>query len=61
MSILLRVRISNFGKNWSQKTFTKEIVDEAYEALATIEPVKEKRYRGLLLYGGEPLLKKTKR
>lgn len=52
-------RISNFGKNWSQKTFTKEIVDEAYEALATIEPVKEKRYRGLLLYGGEPLLKKN--
>jgi len=34
-------------------------VDEAYEALATIEPVKEKRYQGLLLYGGEPLLKKN--
>lgn len=57
--LLYESRISNFGKDWSQKTFTKEIVDEAYEALATIEPVKEKRYQGLLLYGGEPLLKKN--
>lgn len=40
--------------------FTKNKVDEAYQALEIIQPCKELRKNIITLYGGEPLLKENK-
>lgn len=52
--------ISEKGKRWAKETFTKEMVDKAYEAMAEITPDESKRTRSITLYGGEPLLAKNK-
>lgn len=41
------------------KTFTKEMVDRAYEAMLEIEPDRNKHQK-ITLYGGEPLLAKNR-
>ncbi|MBP6024457.1 radical SAM protein [Ferruginibacter sp.] len=51
--------ISNNGKGWSKKTFTKDSVDRAFEAMIEIEPTRTKISNGITLYGGEPLLKRN--
>lgn len=51
--------ISEDGRKWSKKTFTKEMIDRAYEAIAEIEPDETKRYKVITLYGGEPFLKEN--
>lgn len=48
--------ISNNGKGWSKKTFTKDSVDRAFEAMLEIEPDRDKIGNSITLYGGEPLL-----
>jgi uncharacterized protein len=48
--------ISNNGKGWSKKTFTKDSVDRAYEAMLEIEPDINRIVKNITLYGGEPLL-----
>lgn len=48
--------ISNKGKMWSHQIFTKEMVDCAYSTMKLIEPDVNKHYKGLVLYGGEPLM-----
>ena len=48
--------ISEHGRQWTKKTFTKEMVDRAYEAMTEIEPDEQKRAKSITLYGGEPLL-----
>lgn len=53
-------RISEFGNSWNKRTFTKEMVDEAYNAINKIEPRIQLHSRDLLLYGGEPLLKENR-
>lgn len=52
--------ISNNGNNWGQKTFTKEMVDQAYAAMLKIEPQRKLHANVITLYGGEPLLAKNK-
>jgi len=52
--------ISKHGNNWSKKTFTKEMVDRAYEAMKEIEPNENMRSKSITLYGGEPFLKENK-
>lgn len=52
--------ISNKGSQWTQKTFTKEMVDRAYEAMLEIEPDRNKHQKKITLYGGEPLLAKNR-
>ena len=51
--------ISGNGRSWSKKTFTKELVDNAYDAMVEIEPDREKHHKTITLYGGEPLLKEN--
>ena len=51
--------ISNNGKGWSKKTFTKDSVDRAYQAMLEIEPDAGKVNKQITLYGGEPLLAKN--
>ena len=51
--------VSGNGLKWSKKTFTKEMVDRAYAAMAEIEPDEKKRYKVVTLYGGEPFLKEN--
>lgn len=51
--------ISKQGKHWSKKTFTKELVNRAYDAMEEIEPEKGKRFSRITLYGGEPFLKEN--
>lgn len=41
-------------------TFTKTMVDRAFQAMDAIEPAEELRNRTIILYGGEPLLKENK-
>lgn len=48
--------ISNNGKGWSKKTFTKESADRAFEAMLEIEPDINRIGKSITLYGGEPLL-----
>ncbi len=48
-------RISAGGTNWSRKTMSGELVDSAYAAIKAMEPDNAKR-RGIVLYGGEPLM-----
>jgi uncharacterized protein len=52
--------ISNNGKGWSKKTFTKDSVDRAYAAMLEIEPDIKRISKSITLYGGEPLLAKNK-
>ncbi|QDZ60643.1 radical SAM protein [Elizabethkingia meningoseptica] len=52
--------ISNNGKGWSKKVFTKESVDRAYQAMLEFEPNIELHSKKIILYGGEPLLKQNK-
>ena len=52
--------ISNNGKGWSKKVFTKEAVDRAYEAMLELEPNRTQHRNEIILYGGEPLLKQNK-
>ena len=52
--------ISNNGKGWSKKTFTKTSVDRAYEAMIEMEPNRDLHRKTITLYGGEPLLKKNR-
>ena len=49
--------ISDNGRHWTRKTFTKSLVDRAYQAIAEISPEAKDRYKVITLYGGEPLLK----
>lgn len=51
--------VSGNGHKWSKKTFTKEMVDRAYDAMTEIEPDESKRYKVITLYGGEPFLKEN--
>lgn len=53
-------KLSHDGANWSKRTFTREMVDRAYEAMLEIGPRKELHTKQILLYGGEPLLKENK-
>lgn len=48
--------ISNNGKGWSKKTFTKDSVDRAYAAMTEIQPDPNRIIKTITLYGGEPLL-----
>lgn len=51
--------ISGNGRHWTKKTFTKELVDRAYEAMEEIAPGSRKGYNIITLYGGEPFLKEN--
>ena len=51
--------ISGNGRHWTKKTFTKELVDKAYQAMEEIAPDSKKSYNVITLYGGEPLLKEN--
>lgn len=51
--------ISGNGRHWTKKTFTKGLVDRAYEAMEDIAPDSRKNYNVITLYGGEPLLKEN--
>lgn len=53
-------KMSGDGKNWSKRTFTREMVDRAYDVMLEIGPHKELHGKQILLYGGEPLLKANK-
>jgi len=53
--------ISNNGRGWSRKTFTKDSVDRAYAAMKEIEPNDDYITKSITLYGGEPLLAKNKK
>lgn len=52
--------ISQNGKAWTGKTFTKEMVDNAFLAMSKIEPERELHNNEILLYGGEPFLRNNK-
>ncbi|WP_411898339.1 radical SAM protein [Elizabethkingia occulta] len=52
--------ISNNGRGWSKKVFTKDSVDRAYQAMLEFEPNTELHSKKIILYGGEPLLKQNK-
>ena len=52
--------ISRSGSSWSKSTFTKVMVDKAYEAMMNIEPRRALHYNNILLYGGEPFLRENK-
>lgn len=52
--------ISQNGKAWTGKTFTKEMVDNAFLVMSKIEPERELHNNEILLYGGEPFLRNNK-
>jgi uncharacterized protein len=52
--------ISDKGRRWSQKVFTKDMVDKAYETMRSIEPNVNLHSKTITLYGGEPLMSKNK-
>lgn len=52
--------ISGHGKQWSKQTFSKDMIDKAYDSMLKIEPRKELHFKNLLLYGGEPFLRENK-
>ncbi|MBQ4279143.1 MAG: radical SAM protein [Rikenellaceae bacterium] len=52
--------ISADGRQWTKKTFSKEMVDRAYQAMLEIEPDINFHNKHITLYGGEPLLKENK-
>ncbi|WP_253270806.1 radical SAM/SPASM domain-containing protein [Paraprevotella clara] len=51
--------ISGNGRHWTKRTFTKELVDRAYQAMSEIAPDNEKKNSIITLYGGEPFLKEN--
>lgn len=53
-------QVSQMGQKWIKKSFTKEMVDKAYQAMEKIGPHIEFNVKQILLYGGEPLLKINK-
>lgn len=55
----VEARMSGQGQEWSKKSFTKEMVDRAYETMTEIGPYPEFHVKQILLYGGEPLLKEN--
>lgn len=52
--------ISNHGSQWSKQVFTKETVDEAYNAMLQIEPRQKLHFKQILLFGGEPFLRENR-
>lgn len=48
--------VSEGGRKWTKKTFTKDLVDRAFDAMLEIEPNRQKHSNLITLYGGEPLL-----
>lgn len=48
--------LSDKGRQWSKKTFTKDMVDKAYDAMLKIEKNRALHVNPITLYGGEPLL-----
>ena len=48
------------GNNSLRLTFSKKLVDKAFEAISKIEPNKKLQNRSIQLFGGEPLLKENK-
>jgi len=53
-------KISKNGTQWTKKTFTKEMVDKAYQTMNLIEPHRELHKDEILLYGGEPCLRNNR-
>ena len=53
-------KISKNGSQWTKMTFTKEMVDKAYQTMNLIEPHRELHQDEILLYGGEPCLRNNK-
>ena len=51
--------ISGNGRHWSKKTFTRELVDRAYQAMSEIAPDSKDGYNVITLYGAEPLFKEN--
>ncbi|HMO39104.1 MAG TPA: SPASM domain-containing protein [Saprospiraceae bacterium] len=51
--------VSNNGKGWSKKVFTKNAVDKAFEAMTEFEPNRQLHSNTIILYGGEPLLEQN--
>ena len=52
--------ISDDGKAWSKKVFTKDAVDRAYASMLEIEENRSQHNDLITLYGGEPLLEENK-
>ena len=52
--------MSGGGNNWSKRTFIREMVDRAYDAMLEIAPHEKLRGKQIILYGGEPLLAENK-
>lgn len=52
--------ISNHGTQWSKRSFSKELVDRAYDGMLKIEPHKELHSKQILLFGGEPFLRENR-
>ena len=52
--------ISGNGDCWTKNTFTREMVDRAFNAMLEIEPDINRHSKGITLYGGEPLLAKNR-
>lgn len=48
--------ISDKGRGWSKKVFSKEMVDRAYATMLEIQPNNNLHGKSITLYGGEPLL-----
>jgi uncharacterized protein len=48
------------SRQWSEKTFTKEMADKAFDAILQIEPNRKLHSSKIILYGGEPLLAQNK-
>lgn len=48
--------ISNKGRGWSKRVFSKKMVDRAYQTMSEIQPNREMHLNSITLYGGEPLL-----
>lgn len=48
--------ISDYGKGWSGKVFSKNLVDRAYQCMLEMEPDRSRHHNRITLYGGEPLL-----
>lgn len=53
-------QISNRGRSWSRISMTEELVDRAFDSFFEIEPNKEKHFKDVVLYGGEPLMAENK-
>jgi uncharacterized protein len=56
----VETKISKMGEQWSKRTFNKEMVDKAFQAMEEIAPHAQFNQKAILLYGGEPLLKENR-